>query len=419
MQYLLFEDESHADLLPLTYTRPIWDLRVGILKLSEKWDHVLTKDLGKSETPGRMASGYLRAAFDAFNPGQESIGFNGKFFPDPEFVGLICKEMAPNSYWTTEEGELLAFRGTPALAGIDPEGLVTVDLLEKTGFTAGKFAGETPNAVRYPWDIFRLNGWAIRQDFDRITALRTSQPIDDQHSIVYGKDNIFVEEGVKIRAAVLNAEDGPIYIGQNCQIQEGAMVHGTHAFCMNSTLNMGAKLRGDTTVGPWSKVGGEIGNSVLQGFSNKGHDGYLGNSVLGYWCNLGADTNTSNLKNNYSEVRVWNYPDGRFRKTGQMFCGLIMGDHSKCGINTMFNTGTVVGVSANIYGGGYPRTFIPSFSWGGSSGFMTYKLRKVYEVAEVVMKRRKVEFTQSDKDIMEAIFEASSPYRNWEKKKES
>ena len=200
------------------------------------------------------------------------------------------------------------------------------------------------------------------------------------------------------------------------KLGEGAMIHGTHALCDNASLSMGAKMRGDSTVGPHSKVGGEVGNSVIQGFSNKGHDGYLGNSVLGYWCNLGADTNTSNLKNNYSEVRVWNYPQERFAQTGSIFCGLIMGDHSKCGINTMFNTGTVVGVSANIFGAGYPRTFIPSFSWGGAGGFSTYQMRKVNEVAEAVMARRKIPYDAHDRAIMQAIFELTATNRRWETK---
>ena len=259
-----------------------------------------------------------------------------------------------------------------------------------------------------------------KQDFETLTQTQTSAPVDDRHSIVYGADNIFVAPGVKIRAATLNAEDGPIYLGPNVQVQEGAIIHGTHAFCESAVINMGGKMRGDTTIGPYSKVGGEIANSVIQGYSNKGHEGYLGNSVLGYWCNLGADTNTSNLKNNYAEVKLWNYKwdaeagvldGGRFKKTGTIFCGLIMGDHSKCGINTMFNTGTVVGVSANVFGAGYPRNFIPSFSWGGAGGFTTYQLRKVYEVAEAVMGRRKVTLDAQERGILETIFEKTKGYR--------
>lgn len=247
------------------------------------------------------------------------------------------------------------------------------------------------------------------------TAPPPSGRLNDQHSIIYGKDNLYVEEGVKIRAATINAEDGPIFIGRNVTIQEGAIIHGAHAICEHATINMGAKLRGDSTIGPWSKVGGEIANSVIQGFSNKGHEGYLGNSVLGYWCNIGADSNTSNLKNNYASVKLWNYEKERFTDTGLMFCGLIMGDHSKCGINTMFNTGTVVGVSANIYGAGYPRNFLPSFSWGGPGGMTTFMLRKVFEVAKVVMGRRNKELTEADQSLLNTIFNLTAPARSWER----
>ena len=233
---------------------------------------------------------------------------------------------------------------------------------------------------------------------------------------MYGKENLFIEEGATIRAAILIAENGPIYIGKNAQVHEGAIIKGSFALCEGSHVNIGAKIKGDTTIGPFSKVGGEIGNSVIFGNSNKGHDGYLGNSVIGEWCNLGADTNTSNLKNNYADVKVWNYPKGGFKSTGQMFCGLTMGDHSKCGINTMFNTGTVVGVGANIFGAGFPRNFVPSFSWGGAAGFTTFQLKKVYEVAEKVMQRRHTKFDTTEKDILDKIFELTAQYRVWENK---
>ncbi|MEM6771107.1 MAG: glucose-1-phosphate thymidylyltransferase, partial [Bacteroidota bacterium] len=220
----------------------------------------------------------------------------------------------------------------------------------------------------------------------------------------------------KVRAAILNAEDGPIYLGPYSEIMEGAVVRGAHAIGAKSRVNIGAKLRGDTTIGPSCKIGGEVANSVIQGYSNKGHEGYLGNSVLGSWCNLGADTNTSNLKNNYAPVRIWHYPSERFRNTGTQFCGLIMGDHSKCGINTMFNTGTVVGVSANIFGAGYPRNFIPSFSWGGAKGMITYRMNKVLETAALVMPRKGGELDEAEKRILAHIFEETANFRVWDKK---
>lgn len=435
MKQLLFEDFSRVDLYPLTYTRPVWDLRVGILRLHEKWAHHL------SGSPAKLATGYLGDRFNDYAPNAEYLAFNGKFLPSAEYVKGIQEGLGPNEYLEAE-GEIIAFRGKfgemagiawqhsiDALkaagnahaeelelkAGLMPSA-IGAELLDAAGFKARSYDGPLPEAIRDPWDIFRLNGAAIRSDFAWMGARVGNSPIDDRHSIVYGRDNIFAAPGVKIRAATLNAEDGPIYLGEGVSIQEGAIIHGAHAICDHATVNMGAKLRGDTTVGPWSKVGGEIANSVIWGYSNKGHEGYLGNSVLGQWCNLGADTNTSNLKNNYAEVKVWNYNKGGFKRSGQQFCGLIMGDHSKCGINTMWNTGTVVGVSANVFGAGYPRNFVPSFAWGGAAGYSTYRLKKVFETAELVMSRRKKDLDDQEKNILKAVFELSKQYRNWEKK---
>ncbi|MEM8893572.1 MAG: putative sugar nucleotidyl transferase, partial [Bacteroidota bacterium] len=235
---------------------------------------------------------------------------------------------------------------------------------------------DDPIIIEQPWHIFRQNGRAIREDFALVTKGRTSAGITDPHTKVYGEENIFIEEDVEIKAAVINASDGPVYLGKNSMIHEGALIKGPLALCEGAHINMGAKMRGDNTIGPYSKVGGEVSNSVIFGYSNKAHAGFLGNSVLGEWCNIGADTNTSNLKNNYTSIKLWNYARERFIDTGLQFCGLMMGDHSKAGINTMFNTGTVVGVGANIFGDGFPRTFIPSFAWGGASGFSTFKLSK-------------------------------------------
>ena len=272
-----------------------------------------------------------------------------------------------------------------------------------------------PVLLQKTWQIFQFNGSEIRKDFTLLTKGRTSQPVNDPHTIVYGADQIFIEEGAKIKAAVLNAEGGPIYIGKNTEIQEGSLIRGPFALCEGSTINMGAKLRGDTTVGPFSKVGGEISNSVIFGYSNKGHEGFLGNSVIGEWCNLGADTNTSNLKNNYASVKLWDYTRGGFANTGLQFCGLMMGDHSKCGINTMFNTGTVVGVGANIFGDGFPRNFIPSFSWGGAAGFSTFTMVKFEETAKAVFGRRGLEWTPAEKEILDKVFELTKSYRIWDK----
>jgi UDP-N-acetylglucosamine diphosphorylase/glucosamine-1-phosphate N-acetyltransferase len=264
--------------------------------------------------------------------------------------------------------------------------------------------------IEHTWDIFSKNGEAIKRDFEIITKDRESQPIPKS---IWTKnpENIFIEKGATLEFCTLNASEGPIYIGKDAEIMEGALVRGPFALCEHSTLKMGAKIYSNTTIGPHSKVGGEVNNSVIFGYSNKGHDGFLGNSVLGEWCNLGADTNNSNLKNNYAEVRLWDYETEGFARTGLQFCGLMMGDHSKCGINTMFNTGTVVGVSANIFGSGFPRNFVPSFSWGGSGGFTTYKTDKAFEVAKVVMSRRGIEFSEIDAKILEQVFEETAKWR--------
>ena len=279
---------------------------------------------------------------------------------------------------------------------------------------AVKEYSENITIIDQVWKIFQLNGAQIREDFKLITKNRKSAGITDKYTRTYAEENIFIEEGVSIKAALLNAENGPIYIGKNAKIHEGAMIRGPFVLCEGSEISMGAKMRGDTTIGPYSKIGGEVSNAVLFGYSNKSHDGFLGNSVIGEWCNLAADTNTSNMKNNYEDIKIWNYAKEGFMDTGFMFCGLIMGDHSKCGINLMFNTGTVVGVSANIFGDGYPRTFIPSFAWGGASGFATFQLNKALETAAKAMSRRNVVLDESDKEILTHIFDQSSKFRVWE-----
>jgi UDP-N-acetylglucosamine diphosphorylase/glucosamine-1-phosphate N-acetyltransferase len=269
-------------------------------------------------------------------------------------------------------------------------------------FTILKYTEEDLLRIENTWDIFSKNHEAIKRDFNLITKGRTSLPIPEK-TVTFNKEQIFIEEGAKLPLCSLNATEGPIYIGKDAEIMEGSMIRGPFALCEGATIKMAAKIYSGTTVGPNCKVGGEVNNSVLFGYSNKGHDGFLGNSVIGEWCNLGADTNNSNLKNNYAEVRLWNYETESFARTGLQFCGLMMGDHSKCGINTMFNTGTVVGVSANIFGSGFPRNLIPSFSWGGSAGMTTFKTDKAFEVAQVVMSRRGVEFTQPDARGADAV----------------
>lgn len=392
---LLFDDPAiRGSLLPFTFTRPVADIRVGILKISEKWNKLTGAEISF------LTQDYLQKKFPRNT--EKALAVNGSWLPDAEAFQAL------NSL---KEDEALYF-GKVFLAGYIGE---TEKNLSFAAERRPVQLSSEPILLQKTWQIFQFNGSEIRKDFALLTKGRTSQPLADPHTIVYGADQIFIEEGAKIKAAVLNAEGGPIYIGKNTEIQEGSLIRGPFALCEGSTVNMGAKLRGDTTVGPFSKVGGEISNSVIFGYSNKGHEGFLGNSVLGEWCNLGADTNTSNLKNNYAPVKLWDYTRGGFANTGLQFCGLMMGDHSKCGINTMFNTGTVVGVGANIFGDGFPRNFIPSFSWGGAAGFSTFTMVKFEETAKAVFGRRGLEWTPAEKEILDKVFELTKSYRIWDK----
>lgn len=393
MQLTFFDPTSNwSRMLPLTYTRPVADLRIGILKIQEKW----INHLHASEVYYRTEE-YLKPLFK--EPSTRSLTILGSTLPSEGLVKSVSS--------LTEDEVLLC--DDEIIAGyFEPNEPVSTDERRKVSV-------ENVRQIRYPWDIFRMNGEEIRNDYALLTSGRKSKPLTDPHTKTYGNE-IFLEEGVKIRAAILNAENGPIYVGKHADIQEGALIKGPFSLGEYSIVNMGSKMRGDITVGPHSKVGGEVSNSVIQGYSNKGHEGYLGNSVVGEWCNLGADTNNSNLKNNYANVKMWDYSDKRFRDTNLQFCGLVMGDHSKCGINTMFNTGTSVGVSSNIFGEGFPRTIIPSFAWGGASGFSTYKTNRAFETARLVMKRKGKDLSESEQAVLSHVFELTSEYRVWEKK---
>ncbi|EJF11848.1 MULTISPECIES: GlmU family protein [Pontibacter] len=400
MNIILFDEPViRQSLLPLTFTRPVAEIRVGIMTIAEKWQTYA------GATVSYLTQTYLQHKFPAHYD-THNVFLNGAVCPDKKLIEQVK---------ALKVGEGLYCEGM--LIALNADNLDLHDAAELVMHSSSKKIECMPESIiREVWEIFVQNGNQIRSDFKVLTEGRISQPVGDKYTMVYGEENIFIEEGVKIRAAILNAENGPIYIGKNAQIHEGAIVKGPFAICEGSNVNVGGKMRGDVTIGPFSKVGGEVAASVIFGYTNKGHEGYLGNSVLGEWCNLGADTNTSNLKNNYAEVKIWSYAKGGFKSTGQQFCGLIMGDHSKCGINTMFNTGTVVGVSANIFGAGYPRNFIPSFAWGGAAGFETFQLRKANEVAEKVMERRNLAYDKIEQDIMADIFEQTREYRVWDRK---
>ncbi|MBN1184680.1 MAG: GlmU family protein [Bacteroidales bacterium] len=389
---ILTDDSSWSNLLPLTYTRPIAELRVGILKIKEKWEKLLRCNASF------LTQDYLSKKFPV-KYSQQNLYINGSIVPDENLVKQILN-LNENEILLSGDIVIAILTEEKLKPGYKSNDLSCKVLQYKSEFTR----------INYPWDIFRLTGQEIAADFKLITNGRKSLGLNKTNQLL-GEENIFIEDGVKADYVTLNATTGPIYLGKNSEIMEGSVVRGPFALCEDSTLKLVTKIYGPTTIGPHCKVGGEVNNSVIQGYSNKAHDGFLGNSVLGEWCNLGADTNNSNLKNNYAEVKLWNYPAERFVKTGLQFCGLIMGDHSKCGINTMFNTGTVVGVSANIYGSGFPRNFIPSYSWGGAGGMTVFTIDKAFEVAEKVMERRGISLDDIEKEILTEIFNRTEKYR--------
>jgi len=395
MNYLLIEQADFRNQLkPFTFTRPIAEIRVGILTIREKWEKHLDASLSYISTPT------LSEKYPTKTEAQ-NILINSSVCPNPELVKAIQLGAS-----LKKDGVLISAAATEEEIGFfDPK-----QKLEE----AAEYDGEI-TIITQSWHIFQKNASEIRNDFALITTGRNSQHLNDLHTKAYGEKNIFIEEGASIKAAILNAENGPIYIGKNAQIHEGAIIKGPFAMLDNSHVNMGAKIKGDSTIGPFCKVGGEVSNSVFFGYSSKGHDGFIGNSVVGEWCNLGADTNTSNLKNNYANIKLWDYAKGGFKDTGLQFCGLMMGDHSKCGINTMFNTGTVVGVSANVFGSGFPRNFIPSFAWGGAGGFSTFQLKKAFDVADKVMQRRDKTLDEVEQKILTEHFEESKTDRIWDK----
>ncbi len=389
MNYILFDGTVRNALLPFTFTRPVADILVGILTIREKWENYL------GTTTTTVTEEYLTEKYPMVEM-EQNVMINASFLPNPVLVEMI-QNLNPNEAIIFDE-EIIAFYTT------DTQEEINFDAYELIDYE-GEFL-----RIENTWDIFSKNDAAIREDFVFITADRTSQPIPKSVNVI-APENVFIEEGAKLEFVTLNASTGPIYIGKNAEIMEGSVIRGPFALCESGRVKLGSKVYGATTVGPYSVIGGEVNNSVLFGYSNKGHDGFLGNSVLGEWCNIGADSNNSNLKNNYEEVRLWSYETEGFAKTGLQFCGLMMGDHSKCGINTMFNTGTVIGVSTNIFGAGFPRNFVPSFSWGGAAGFSTYLTSKAFQTAKIVMARRNVAFSEEDAKILEHVFEETKKFR--------
>ena len=394
MNLIFFDDpEIVTNLRPFTFTRPVSDIRMGILTIREKWH----KRLNIQES-SNYTEVHLEAKFPLRIKG-ENLCINSCLLPDETFVNAV-KALTVNQ---------MLFKNGLWLAGIFTDQLkADFDECNMKMFEVIEYSGTVEN-FKNTWDIFSMCGKELVNDFELITKGRKSLGISSTNTVIGDPSLIFIEEGAKAEASVFNTMGGPIYLAADSEVMEGCMIRGPFALGEHSQLKMGAKIYGPSSFGPHCKVGGEVNNSVLFGYSSKAHDGFLGNSVLGEWCNLGADTNNSNLKNNYAEVKLWHYGKQSFVKTGLQFCGLIMGDHSKCGINTMFNTGTVVGVSANIFGDGFPRNYIPSFSWGGAAGFVPYKPTDAITTAKLVYQRRSMEFDEVEQDILKFLYSMEYP----------
>jgi UDP-N-acetylglucosamine diphosphorylase/glucosamine-1-phosphate N-acetyltransferase len=391
---ILFDDHVlRTQLLPFTYTRPVAGIRIGIHTIAEKWMDWLQSPVSY------QTERYLSPKF-GIHTSADNVFVNGSLCPDAN-LAITIHELPFNTALVSAQNEILAIRTAtrwnPSV-GLDEFSVISYN----DPFTM----------VRNVWDIFAFNGMQIKADFERIVSTRQSADLTDPYTCCYNSENIFIEEGAVIKASILNAENGPIYIGRNALIQEGSMIQGPFAIGESSVLAQGTKIRPNTTVGPFCKVGGEVSNCVVFGYSNKGHDGYLGNSVLGEWCNLGANTNNSNLKNDHSPVKLHSYATDALSDTGLLFCGMMMGDYSKAGISTMFNTGTVVGVSTNVFGAGFQSKHVPSFSWGGAAeGFSEYRFQKALAVAKDTVSRRNVSFDETEENILKSVFEQTREQR--------
>ncbi len=390
MMINLFDDKAWLSLRPLTFTRPVADLRLGILTIAEKWAKHLNAHFGY------ITQDYLSIKYPS---APANLFINGSVCPDEELIAAVLN-LKPNEVLISEKLVLAYYTDD-----IDVKNLNTLTNFKNVSYLSSF------THIQYPEDIFKNNHTELVKDFAIITKGRISAKLSSTNTFL--GDQFFAEEGAKAECSTFNSLQGPIYLGKNAEVWEGCHIRGSFALCDDSSVKMGAKIYGQTTIGPHSRVGGEINNAVIWGYSSKGHEGYLGNAVMGQWCNIGADSNNSNLKNNYAEVRLWDYEKESFRKTGLQFCGLIMADHAKCAINTMFNTGTVAGVSANIFGSGFPRNFIPDFAWGGAHGFEVYGLNKMLETAAKVYERRDMALDDTEIAILTHIFEETKAYRRF------
>jgi len=401
IRYCLFEDEFLENFHPLTLTRPVYDLRVGIFTLAEKWKYSLSLP---EELNGPLRE-HLKGVFEEPEmTGNEdaAVWINPRFIPDGELIDQI-RNLSLNDALFCEEQLIAAHVDLPThklwmQKGIDASKL-TKQKLKPDGFII----------LKNIWELFQINGDEIEKDIKLSKKIAYGDEDIFPQTIFDKPENIYIEEGAVIEpGAMLLAAKGSIYIGKNAHIMANSIIRGPSAICEKSVVKMGARIYEDTTIGPVCKVGGEIANTIFHSFSNKAHDGYTGNSVFGQWCNLGADTNTSNLKNNYSTVKVTDWNSGKELDTGQQFIGTIMGDHSKTGINSMLNTGTLCGVCCNLFSDGYPPKFVPSFSWVSDHNIVPYHFEKAVEAMGKMMERRSVPLTPAYYRMMKAIFESTS-----------
>ena len=400
MRHIILYDskEDFGNLLPITFTRPISGIRVGITTLREKWEALLPGEY-KVETADFMSELYTCG----YKDDDETLVVYSSVIPTREIAERV-DALKPGEKLVDAGGKAIAYRGC-----LNEEG---VEKLKS------KVYKEKVHRLSYVFDIFLENAFAIKEDFRRLTEGRESAEAYTNNLILgdftdeTGLPQLFIEEGGMVEGATINLREGPVYIGKNARIMEGSSVRGSLALCNNAQIRMGAKVYGGTTLGPYCKAGGELSNVVMLGYSNKSHDGYLGNAVIGEWCNIGAGVNASNLKNDYSKIRIWNYVEKRFIRTDLQFCGLIMGDHSKAGVNCMFNTATVLGVGVNVHGSGFPRVFVPSFSEGSASaGFSDVSLKKFFDIAERVMGRRGHDISEKERKVYEHVYQISQEHK--------
>lgn len=373
--YLLFDDPSWDHLLPLTFTRPTCELRVGVMTLRERWELLL------GVTMGHITQDYLSELYPSVI-GDDNVIINGNVVAN-SYIAKLISELDPQEALIYQD-DLIAAR----LSEEQFEKLVRSGEIDEL---KGVDLQDTPVVqIKHPYDLWKLNATAIQEDMTYL-PLYDSRALPD-HCIHIGSGQLYIHPTAKVYASTFNTSDGPIYIGEGVEVQEGCNIRGPFAVGAHSIVKMQTRINGDVSIGPHCRVAGEISRSVILGYSNKGHDGYLGNSVIGAWCNLGADTNTSNLKNNYNDIKMYNYAARGFESTDSIFGGVIMGDHTKCSINTMINSGSSFGVGCTLFEGGFPPKVLPSFSWGTQPGDV-YDFKKFIATAERVMARRNVTLT--------------------------